>query len=217
MYDKDGYYKKFDLKEFISDHKEFFIVSGVVIFLISLICYMAIPIEETMFVNKLRWSWDIPVYEYRVHNEDKWYSAPSDAYDVERKREIHHWDTVTDSEWTDSKGNTHKITHSEPVYAWHYYYKINKWDNIQTLNAVGFDRNPHEPECNLESIVVNPKIGDKKRGSHKETYDVFGTDKKGKEHRYYISESDWENIEIGGKIKYKRHRFGDKIFEIKFC
>lgn len=205
-----------DIKEWIEDHQEATIGTAISIFILSILLFLCIPITETMTVSKIIWSWDIPVYEYTVHDEQRWYSAPDGAYDIDKKYEYHYSRTVKTGEWTDSNGNKHDITHSESVYDWKYYYKINKWDKIMDINSVGFDHKPHEAECNLEYNIPNPKIGDKKRGSHTEHYYIYGINKDNEEVDYKLEKEDWQKIDIGGKIQYKRLRFGDKIYNIDF-
>ena len=205
-----------DIKYWLDYHFEAVVGVSVISIFIGLICFFAVPVKGTMIVEKTKWCWAIPVYEYSVHEENQWNSAPDGAYDISKSREIHHWDTVVDSEWTDNNGNKHQSTHDEPVYRWKYYYKINKWDFIQDICSVGFDKKPYEAECNLEFNVVNAKIGDRKRGEHKEEYQVFGNIGSGKDIWYDLDKSDWEKIEIGGKISFKKFRFGSKIWDISF-
>ena len=205
-----------DIKLWLDLHFEAVVSVTVISIFVGLICFLAIPVKGTMLVEKTKWTWAIPVYEYCVHEENRWNSAPEGAYDISKSREIHHWDTVVDSEWTDKDGNKHQNTHSEPVYRWRYYYKINKWDKFQDIFSVGFDKKPYEAECNLEYDVVNPKIGDKKRGGHTEEYQVFGKLESGKDIWYWIEKDDWAEIENGGKISYKKFRFGDRIWDISF-
>lgn len=194
------------------------VIFGILVSLIFIffICFCAIPVNETMIVNKCRWSWDIPVYVYTMHNETSWESPSADAYDIRKEWEYHYSRTVKTGEWVDEEGLKHDITHSESVYDWRYYYKINKWDFSYNISTVGFDRKPYEAECDLPYSISNPKLGDMKRNERKENYDVYGI-VNSKEVSYHVSVDEWENIEIGGKIAYKKFRFGDRIWNITFC
>lgn len=203
------------IKAFFAEHFEAVIGILVTTLFIFLICFCAIPVTETMTVDKCRWSWDIPIYIYTVHDETSWVSPPSDAYDVDKEWEYHYSRTVKTGEWVDSEGRTYDITHTESVYDWHYYYKVNRWDFSYNVSSVGFDRKPYEAECNLPYNISNPKIGDQKRSARKEQYDVYGViDSKCV--CYHVSESDWKKIDVGGTITYSRHRFGDKVWNIRF-
>lgn len=203
------------IKDFLTDHIEAVIAILVSMLFIFLICLCAIPVTETMTVDRVRWSWDIPIYIYTVHNEESWDSPPSDAYDISKEWSYHYSRTVKTGEWVDSEGLTHDITHSESVYDWLYYYKVNRWDFSYNMSSVGFDRKPHEAECDIPYNVSSPKIGDQKRSAHKEQYDVYGViDCKAV--CYHVTESDWKKIDVGGSITYSRHRFGDKIWNIRF-
>ncbi len=203
------------IKDFIVDYPEAAVSILFVSLIVIFICFVAIPVYGTMKVTQLRWSWDIPVYEYTVHDESQWNSAPDGAYDIHKEWEVSNWRTVKTGEWRDENGNTHDITHQEPVYSWRYYYKINKWDHVRDINNCGIDRDPHEAECELPFNVSSPAIGDLKRGEHTEYYEVFGVSQK-ETVRYNVSFEDWKKIEIGGSISYKKYRFGDKIWDIQF-
>ncbi|MBP5433766.1 hypothetical protein [Ruminococcus sp.] len=189
-------------------------IAASAVFILS-ICFLAIPVEREMYVSRTRWIWDIPVYQYTVHEESRWSSAPEGAYDVRKEWEVEHHRTVKTGEWVDSEGIRHDITFQEPVYEWHYYYKINKWDKVRDITSVGINHTPHEAECSLQFSVSNPEIGDLKRGAHTERYEVYGVSGED-EARYNISKADWKQIEVGGKIKFKRFRYGDRIWDIRF-
>lgn len=204
------------IKYWFQDHHETVIGISVCSIIVGIILFLAIPVTETMKVKRVQWSWDIPVYIYTVHNEEKWYSAPDGAYDIRKNYEYHYSETVKIGEYKDNDGVTHDITESRSVYDWKYYYKINTWDFSYDLNSTGFDKKPHEAECNLESIVTNPSIGDKKRGDHKENYYIYGNVDSSEEVKYELDKEDWKTIDVGGMIRYKKFRYGDKIWNIDF-
>ena len=163
------------IEAFFANHIEAVLGALVAMLFIFLICLCAIPVTETMTVDKIRWSWDIPIYVYTVHNEESWDSPPSDAYDISKEWSYHYSRTVKTGEWVDSEGLTHDIPYN----------------------------------------VSSPKIGDQKRSAHKEHYDIYGViDCKAV--CYHVTESDWKKIDVGGSITYSRHRFGDKIWNIRF-
>lgn len=204
------------IKHWLQDHHKAVIGISVCSIFVGLILFLAIPVTETMKVKKVQWSWDIPVYIYTMHNEERWYSAPDGAYDIRKKYEYHYSETVKIGEWKDNNGVMHDITESRSVYDWKYYYKINIWDFSYDLNSTGFDKKPHEAECKLESIVPKPSIGDKKRGGHKESYYIYGDVDSSEEVKYELDKEDWKTIDVGGMICYKKFRYGDKIWDIDF-
>ena len=82
------------IKYWLQDHQETVIGISVCSIIVGFILFLAIPVTETMKVNRVQWSWDIPVYIYTVHNEEKWYSAPDGAYDIRKNYEYHYSKTV---------------------------------------------------------------------------------------------------------------------------
>lgn len=194
-----------DIKDFYYEHSEGCIGAAITIFIIAIILFFSIPVHGTMTVTRTRWNWDIPVQEYKVCHDSQWYSAPEGAYNIKVKREIHHYVHV----------KTGKSSVSVPVYGSKYYYNINKWCSSYKIPCNGFDHKPHEAECNLPYDVSAPNIGDQRRCARVETYEAIG-ETEDKTVTYEISKEDWEKVEAGGKIRYKKFRFGHKIWDIEF-
>lgn len=194
-----------DIKDFYYEHSEGCIGAAITIFVIAIILFFSIPVHGTMTVTRTRWNWDIPVQEYKVCHDSRWYSAPDGAYNI-KKEYRYHYSTVH---------KVGKITSTTPHYDWHYEYDINKWCSTYTIPSNGFDHKPHEAECNLPYDVPTPNIGDQRRRARVETYEAIG-ETEDKTVTYEMSKADWEKVEVGGKIRYKKFRFGHKIWDIEF-
>lgn len=94
-----------------------------------------------------------------------------------------------------------------PVYSIKYYYDLDVWRNEKQLKTSGNDKNAYWDETDItvnnKGTSNNPKVGDLKESGRTEKYYVSATDKKGKEKKYTVDKSDWDNIEIGQTIKAK--------------
>ena len=195
--------KEIDNKLDKSERLQVIVVSIIVTLGILAGIIIAVPIQEHNTITYVSWTWDVPIYKYTKHNENSWNKPPKDAYDIDKKREYRR--TVTKK---DSKGNTH----TESVYDTKYYYSINKWDFAYNISSTGIDKKPYESSGgDLPYTVDNPSLGDIKRGNHTEKYEcnINGT-------VFEISKADWERVEKGCEITYKRHRFSKKIYDIRF-
>lgn len=186
------------------DKLKIIIISIVSTLLIIGILLVAIPIEEHNKVTYVSWTWSVPFYKYTQHEEKSWYRPPKDAYDIIKKKEYRK--TITK---TDSKGKTY----TEDVYDIRYYYSINKWDYAYCINTTGIDRNPYESVSDIDTYLGDgyPQLGDIKRGNREEKYEcnINGI-------VFEISKDDWNRLEKGCDITYKRHRLSKKIYDIRF-
>lgn len=209
------------VKEFWEEHWDactHVIVIGIAI---SLLLFIFLPVSGTITVDQLIWHKDISVEQYKTFSEKSWESPPKNAYDIETKKEVYatHTKTVVDKPaYTDTNGVYHSAkTHQETTkeYRTRYYYKIDRWGFSHYIPCSGFDRHPHEAECDLPFDIPQPKLGDFRRGGTKDYYEVHGFFEQ--EGKYYdISEEDWKRIEIGGAITFKKFRFSERIWNIKF-
>ena len=202
-----------DVKYWVQEHIEPIIAVSLISFLVGIIVFCAMPVKESMVVDKIRWTWDIPVEVYTAKKFDSLSHPPDDAYDITQKTEIYY--TTHTYTTRDANGNTHTHTTRTPHTRIRYYYKRNVWTFEYNITSMGFDHKPYEKECSFPSNVSDPNLGDKRRRPHKETYEVIGY-KDLKVCTYKVSKSDWELIDVGGKMNYKRHRFGDRIWNITF-
>lgn len=202
------------IKDFYYDHSEACIGGVVLTVLAALVLFLCIPISGEMKVDHTRWNWVIPIEEYKVCSHSSTCHPPSDAYDVYTTLDTH-YRTVTDSpSYTDSNGHYHAArTHQEVYYTTRYHYKTNEWCKSYQLCESGFDRNPHEPDCDKPFDVDNPQLGDLRRREHEEYYEVMGIYDE-KTSTFKVDKADWERIEQGGTIQFKKLRFGDKLFNI---
>ena len=165
--------------------------------------FIAIPVQEHNTITYVSWTWSIPVYTYTKHEEKSWSTPPEGAYNIRKKQEYRK--TVTK---TDSTGKKYK----EKVYDTRYYYYINKWDYSYDINSTGIDKQPYESSAgDLPSSIKDPQLGDVKRGEHTEKYEcnINGN-------VFEISKEDWNRVEKGCTITYKRHHFSKKLYDIQF-
>lgn len=202
-----------DIKYWIEEHIEPIIAVFIISVLSGIIIFCAIPIKGTLVVDKTVWTWDIPVETYTAKKFDSLSRPPDDAYDIRAESEIYY---TTETYYTyDSDGNRIAHEKSVPHTRTRYYYKRNVWVFEYNITSMGFDHRPYEKETSLPNDISNPNLGDKRRRPRKETYEVIGYDDS-KMYTYKVSKKDWELIDKGGRINYKRHRFDDKIYEITF-
>lgn len=146
---------------------------------------------------------------FKNHEEEMRRVIPDGAYDIreiveEFNESIRH---------EDSDGN---VTYTEHTYyKKHYFYKINRWMPSNTLSASGFDKNPHEPECDLATYIQDPQLGDKIRNNgHVEEYTVTGKIND-KYKTLTLTKSQWSDLSSNDSITYKRRPLSDKISDMK--
>ena len=206
------------IKEFYYDHEEGCIGAAVITALIGLIIFLSIPVTGSMTIEHLRWNWDIPIQRYEVCSHSSLCYPPSDAYDVSFVIETYYVTrTETYTVYVNGHSQTRTRTVQVPHYRTRYYYKTNEWCDYGSINNSGLERTePCEKPCDLPYDVDNPQLGDKRRRGTDKWYEVIGTDGEGEYQTYKISESDWERLEIGGHITFKRHKFCKKIYDIEF-
>ena len=206
------------IKEFYSDHEEGCIGAIAITILASIIIFLSIPVTGSMTIEHLRWNWDIPVQRYEAcsHTSDWW--PPADAYDIWTEQIRHQKKVVDRSSYTDSDGHYHSEQyHYEYYYTTRYHYKTNEWCNNGSIDNSGLEGTaPCERPCDLPYDIDNPQLGDRRRRGTDKWYEVIGVDSEGEYQTYKISEGDWERLEIGGHITFKRHKFCKKIYDIEF-
>ena len=218
-----------------------FALGGIALAILAITLFFAIPRNEKMKHCKVQWQWTIQLQEYRICNESKWgtidyeYSdgkehilgewdglghdsifkdhagernrvVPAAAYDVTERVEFYEDRKVSDGE--DSY-------HYEKVYRYKYYYKINRWCNSNILAASGFDKQPHEPECDLPTYIQDPQIGDKiRQGGHSEKYTVSG-EIDGKTKKLTLTKKQWSDLQDNATIYYKRRPLSSEIKDMR--
>lgn len=97
-----------------------------------------------------------------------------------------------------------------PVYQTKYYYDIDRWIKVSSLDTSGKDQNPYWAETDIPESVSNPEYGDKKLGQRSEEYYVYFKDKKGNELKEEYNFSEWSKLKKGDAITYKSFRFSTK-------
>lgn len=213
---------------------------GIIVVIIGITLFFAIPRAEEMTDCEVRWQWTIQTQEYRICEESKWGTIDYD-YPDGKEHFLGQWDGGYVSPFKDHAGERNRVVpvtaydvtekiefyedrkvsdgedsyHYESIYRYRYYYKINRWCNSNLLAASGFDKTPHEPECDLPTCIQNPQLGDKIRNSrHDEKYTVTGKiDKKPK--TLTLTKNQWSDLVNGDAITYKRRPLSDKIIDMK--
>lgn len=202
-----------NIKWWVREHEETTIGIVVTALILSFILFLAVPVKDSMMVEATWWTWDIPIEVYTAKDFDSLSHPPKDAYDVRAESEIYY--TTQTYYTTDSNG--HQVSHTQriPHIRTRYYYKRNVWIFSHNITSTGVDKKPYEANCDIPFSVPNPNLGDKRRLDHKETYEVVGSEDD-KTRKFEVSKNDWELIDTDGMIYYKRFRFGDKIWDVRF-
>ena len=202
-----------NIKQWVREHEEATIGIVVSTLILGFILFLVVPVKDSMMVEATWWTWNIPIEVYTAKEFDSLSRPPKDAYDVRAESEIYY---ETETYYTyDSDGR--RIAHEEriPHTRTRYYYKRNVWIFSYNITSSGVDKKPYEAKCDIPFSVSSPNLGDKRRLDHKETYEVVGSED-GKTRKFIVSKHDWELIDMGGMIYYKRLRFGNKIWDVKF-
>ncbi|MCR5120731.1 MAG: zinc ribbon domain-containing protein [Lachnospiraceae bacterium] len=97
-----------------------------------------------------------------------------------------------------------------PVYQTKYYYDIDRWITVSSIDTSGKDHDPKWGDSDLPESVASPVYGDRKLGSRSEEYYVIFKDKKGNEQKKEYSFSEWSDMKLNDAITYKSFRFSSK-------
>lgn len=213
---------------------------GIVVVIIGITLFFAIPRNEKMKHCKIQWQWTVQLQEYRICNESKWGTIDYD-YSDGKEHILGQWDGGYVSPLKDHAGERNRVVpaaaydvtervefyedrkvsdgedsyHYEKVYRYKYYYKINRWCNSNILAASGFDKQPHEPECDLPTYIQDPQIGDKiRQGGHNEKYTVTGTIGE-KQKTLNLTFSQWSDLQDNATIYYKRRPLSSEIKDMQ--
>ncbi len=102
------------------------------------------------------------------------------------------------------------VYRDEPVYRTKYYYDIDRWLEVSSIDTSGRDQKPCWGDSDLPESVSSPDYGDRKLGKRHENYYVIFEDKKGNEQKEEYSFDEWNSLKVGDGIKYKTFRFSNK-------
>lgn len=102
------------------------------------------------------------------------------------------------------------VYRKEPVYQTKYYYDIDRWKTVGSINTNGCNHEAKWGETDLPTFISSPKIGDKKQGRRHEKYLAIICDEAGDSHSVEYSYSDWCELSEGDEITYKSFRFSYK-------
>lgn len=205
-------------------------ISGLVMFITGVICFFAVPITGYMEVESTHWRWTVDVYTYSAvdksdrtgHKSSGWMAEkaadnafPKGAYN--KNIEIREGSrTVTDEEWKDADGKTHKKQHKEYYYWAEYTYTIDEWIKTSEVVSSGNDKEPYEPDRPYDTDAPDELGNMKCPNGHNEYYSVTGN-VDGETKTYDVSKSDWEKIGDKDEFAYRKYRFGDEIFDLEIA
>lgn len=210
---KDGFWNATD---FLFHTETGLCVTGGVA-VVGIICFLGIPVHRTYDVDKTRWETEINLYKYSVCHEKQWGSAPSEAYNIQVRSEVHHHRRVKTGSYKDSNGNRHDTYTSIPVYRDRYYYDINRWVDDGEITNYGFDAYPVEAECKWGTEAPNELGNVKRQYGHQEYFEVIVNFEEGKKHTFDLEKSEWEKIvnKSNPTIECKKFRFGSELWDIQ--
>ena len=166
--------------------------------------------EHAMDVKSIHWYTTIDIYQYGPIEEEGrtygWYgfkgsakeaaqeAIPNGAYDIEY------------TFYKDENG----------YYTAYYSYTINTWQKTGEAPLMGNDKNPVEAECDLQTDILDPKIGDQKRqNGYSVRYSVTGISD-GAQVTFDIPKDIWERLTTNDELNYKTRGSGDP-FEIRIA
>lgn len=217
-----------------------FALGGIALAILAITLFFAIPRNEQMKRCKVQWQWTVQLQEYRICEESKWGTIDYD-YSDGKEHFLGQWDSGYVSPFKDHVEERNRVVpaaaydltervefyedrkvsdgedsyHYEKVYRYKYYYKINRWCNSNILAASGFDKQPHEPECDLPTYIQDPQIGDKiRQGGHNEKYTVTGTIGE-KQKTLNLTFSQWSDLQDNATIYYKRRPLSSEIKDMR--
>ena len=101
------------------------------------------------------------------------------------------------------------VYRQEPIYDTKYYYNIDKWKQIRSLDTQGSDHEPKWAETDLPTSVSAPKYGDRRQGAKTEKYYAVIKDHNGSTQKIEYGFAEWEKLKTGDKVEYKTLRFSD--------
>ena len=197
-------------------------IIAVILFLI----WLFTPVTRKTVISGFEWMRSIAVDEYQLCHEDDW-SLPAGATQTSTKQEIHHYDHVIDHYETKTRQVSEQVldgydteyrteTYEDPVYKdvpvyqTKYYYDIDRWITVSSIDTGGKDHDPKWGESDLPESVSDPVYGDKKLGQRSERYYIYFKDKKGNEQKEEYNFSEWNDYKLGDEITYKSFRFSNK-------
>lgn len=208
------------------------IIGGIIVFIAAVCCFFFVPVSGYMEVESIHWNWTIDVFTFKEVSKSGRTGRKYSRYQAEEEAkrnipananagtiniETHSGSrTVTDEEWKDSDGRTHKRTHTEYYYYADYLYTVNEWVKTKELSAIGSDKSPYEPE-RIYDTTAPDELGNHKCGAgHNEYYTVTGiVDEESK--TYNISKQDWEKMRESDEFSYKKFRFGKEIWDLQIA
>ena len=191
---------------------QLFATIGGILLGISLLCFLFMPVHDTLTVKSFSWEYTMNIEEYKTVKDSGW-DVPDGGrvYNSYKKKR----DTKTVVVGYDSDGKP--ITEEQDVYDIWYEYEIEKWKFKTNIITCGTDRNPYFREYNFYKANPNTNtVGDEREGSRKQKYFIHGIDDKNLPITMEIDGQRWHELEIGGKIEVSHLRFGDNVLSLKY-
>lgn len=192
-------------------------ISGTIGVIISVVCFIFIPIKGYMKVDKTHWYWTINIYTYEAvakSGETNYRSYSKDAKnDAEKQipKDAYNVNIIVDAKTVKNSDNI-----SETRYIARFTYTIDEWIKTSEVQACGNDKNPYEPErpygTESDSVIGNKKC----QFGHDEIYTVSGY----VEDEYLtfdISKDAWLSITDNDEFTYRKFRFGKNLISISIA
>lgn len=191
-------------------------VVGVALLIVGAVAWFGRPYELTGRLARAWWSRDVNVLRWSDGREDAkceycfGVSVPSGA------RDVRHWTSsyVTTSSHTDSRGNTTTSFDHHTVY--HAEWRIFRWRNARTVNAIGFDREPRWPDVAYSAGSGAPELGadgevhpqgrERFGGRSEQFGTVFVCE--GKEREVFWTHDRWLELDRGASYRIRFGWFG---------
>lgn len=175
-------------------------------------------------VSQFSWETQTTLERLTLH-EEKGKSLPSGAFNVVEKKEFSHTEdvyeekivTTYETKYID-KGNGSVVEKQVPVekmekvkvgekdiYEKVYYYDILRWKEVDTKSMDGTGKEIQYPKMNANTSIAQNKEGAERTEEKAQYYIHVEYNKKGKtvEHKFNVSETDFQKAQLGDKLKIK--------------
>ena len=193
----------------------------------------SIAIEEYKNVDESDWTLPKNANLHRTAEEIHHYNQVLDHYETKTRKVSHreqdgydtHYKDLGNGQFEEVKTPRYKTVYKEetyrepvyrkePVYRTKYYYDIDKWVKVDSVDTKNDDHEPYWGETGLNTVVPTPSIGDRREGDRTETYYAVVKDVKGKSRLVKYDLGIWKGLSVGDKITYKTFRFSQTPLNI---
>lgn len=110
--------------------------------------------------------------------------------------------------YTDTETYQDPVYKQVPVYQTKYYYEIDRWVEVRSVDTKGYDKEAYWGAVSLKS--------EEREGDRDEEYYIKGTvDGEQECKRYSVDYRIWGTLEVGDEVEFKTTRFGDDVLELQ--